>query len=215
LADHEPWKLVKTDPDRVQTIMRVALDITLKLSIAAAPFLPDTSKKLQSILNIEFNTWDSFFDSEMIQGNQINAPEILFKKIEDEFVELEVQKLKEKSQRTSKFPPMKELIDFETFQKMDLRMGKILSAEKVKKADKLLQLSVDTGIDTRTVVSGIAQHYAPEDVVGKTVLVLLNLAPRKIRGVESQGMVLMAENEEGELSFLETEKEFLQGQSVS
>ena len=139
----------------------------------------------------------------------------LFKKIEDEFVELEVQKLKEKSQQASKFPPMKELIDFETFQKMDLRMGKILSAEKVKKADKLLQLSVDTGIDTRTVVSGIAQHYAPEDVVGKTVLILLNLAPRKIRGVESQGMILMAENEEGELSFLETEKEFLQGQSVS
>lgn len=215
LADNEPWKLVKTDPDRVQTIMRVALDITLKLSIASAPFLPDTSKKLQSILNVEFNTWDSFFDSEMTEGNQINTPEILFKKIEDEFVELEVQKLKEKSKQTSKFPPMKETIDFDTFQKMDLRMGKILSAEKVKKADKLLQLTVDTGIDTRTVVSGIAQHYAPEDVVGKTVLVLLNLAPRKIRGVESQGMVLMAENEEGELSFLETEKEFLQGQSVS
>ena len=215
LADHEPWKLVKTDPVRVQTIMRVALDITLKLSIASAPFLPDTSKKLQSILNVDFNTWDSFFDSEMTEGNQINIPEILFKKIEDEFVELEVQKLKEKSKQTSKFPPMKETIDFDTFQKMDLRMGKILSAEKVKKADKLLQLTVDTGIDTRTVVSGIAQHYAPEDVVGKTVLVLLNLAPRKIRGVESQGMVLMAENEEGELSFLETEKEFLQGQSVS
>ena len=110
---------------------------------------------------------------------------------------------------------MKETIDFDTFQKMDLRMGKILSAEKVKKADKLLQLTVDTGIDTRTVVSGIAQHYSPEDVVGKTVLVLLNLEPRKIRGVESQGMVLMAENEEGELSFLETEKEFLHGHSVS
>ena len=215
LADNEPWKLVKTGPVRVQTIMRVALDITLKLSIASAPFLPDTSKKLQSILNVDFNTWDSFFDSEMTEGNQINIPEILFKKIEDEFVELEVQKLKEKSKQTSKFPPMKETIDFDTFQKMDLRMGKILSAEKVKKADKLLQLTVDTGIDTRTVVSGIAQHYAPEDVVGKTVLVLLNLAPRKIRGVESQGMVLMAENEEGELSFLETEKEFLQGQSVS
>ena len=215
LADQEPWKLIKTDPDRVQTIMRVALDITLKLSIAAAPFLPDTSKKLQSILNVELNTWNSFFDSEMTEGHQINSPEILFKKIEDEFVELEVQKLKEKSKQTSKFPPMKEKIDFDTFQKMDLRMGKILSAEKVKKADKLLQLTVDTGIDTRTVVSGIAQHYAPEDVVGKTVLVLLNLAPRKIRGVESQGMVLMAENEEGELSFLETEKEFLHGQSVS
>ena len=215
LADNEPWKLIKTDPERVQVIMKVALDITLKLSIAAAPFLPETAKKLQKMLNVEFNSWESFFDAEMLEGNQINKAEILFKKIEDEFVELEVQKLKDKSTTNSKFPPMKETIDFDTFQKMDLRMGKILSAEKVKKADKLLQLTVDTGIDTRTVVSGIAQHYSPEDVVGKTVLVLLNLEPRKIRGVESQGMVLMAENEEGELSFLETEKEFLHGHSVS
>ena len=215
LADNEPWKLIKMDPERVQVIMKVALDITLKLSIAAAPFLPETAKKLQKMLNVEFNTWESFFDAEMIEGNNINTPEILFKKIEDEFVELEVQKLKDKSKTNSKFPPMKETIDFDTFQKMDLRMGKILSAEKVKKADKLLQLTVDTGIDTRTVVSGIAQYYSPEDVVGKTVLVLLNLEPRKIRGVESQGMVLMAENEEGELSFLETEKEFLHGHCVS
>ena len=216
LADNEPWKLVKTDENRVEAIMSVALEITRQLSIACMPFLPKTAKKLQGFLNINCDKWHGLKDSnELTVGTQINKAEILFKKIEDEFVELEVQKLKEKSQQTSKFPPMKELIDFETFQKMDLRMGKILSAEKVKKADKLLQLSVDTGIDTRTVVSGIAQHYAPEDVVGKTVLVLLNLAPRKIRGVESQGMILMAENEEGELSFLETEKEFLQGQSVS
>ena len=216
LADNEPWKLVKTDANRVETIMSVSLEITRQLSIACMPFLPKTAKKLQGFLNINCTKWNDLKDaSELTVGSQINKAEILFKKIEDEFVELEVQKLKEKSQQTSKFPPMKELIDFETFQKMDLRMGKILSAEKVKKADKLLQLSVDTGIDTRTVVSGIAQHYAPEDVVGKTVLILLNLAPRKIRGVESQGMILMAENEEGELSFLETEKEFLQGQSVS
>ena len=216
LADNEPWKLVKTDANRVETIMSVSLEITRQLSIACMPFLPKTAKKLQGFLNINCDKWNDLKDaSELTVGSQINKAEILFKKIEDEFVELEVQKLKEKSQQTSKFPPMKELIDFETFQKMDLRMGKILSAEKVKKADKLLQLSVDTGIDTRTVVSGIAQHYAPEDVVGKTVLILLNLAPRKIRGVESQGMILMAENEEGELSFLETEKEFLQGQSVS
>lgn len=216
LADNEPWKLVKTDENRVEAIMSVALEITRQLSIACMPFLPKTAKKLQGFLNINCDKWyDLKATNELIVGSQINKAEILFKKIEDEFVELEVQKLKEKSQQTSKFPPMKELIDFETFQKMDLRMGKILSAEKVKKADKLLQLSVDTGIDTRTVVSGIAQHYAPEDVVGKTVLVLLNLAPRKIRGVESQGMILMAENEEGDLSFLETEKEFLQGQSVS
>jgi methionyl-tRNA synthetase len=177
--------------------------------------LPNTAQKLQGFLNIDAKKWNDLLASKLVTGTKINQAEILFTKIDDDFVHIEVQKLKEKSKQTSKFPPMKETIDFDTFQKMDLRMGKILSAEKVKKADKLLQLTIDTGIDTRNVVSGIAQHYDPEEVVGKTVLVLLNLAPRKIRGVESQGMVLMAENEEGELSFLETEKEFLQGQSVS
>ena len=215
LADNEPWKLIKVDSKRVETIMSVALEITRCLSIAAMPFLPNTAQKLQGFLNIEANKWNDLLASKLVAGTKINQAEILFTKIDDDFVDIEVQKLKEKSKQTSKFPPMKETIDFDTFQKMDLRMGKILSAEKVKKADKLLQLTVDTGIDTRTVVSGIAQHYTPDEVVGKTVLVLLNLAPRKIRGVESQGMILMAENEEGELSFLETEKEFLQGQSVS
>lgn len=215
LADNEPWKLIKVDSKRVETIMSVALEITRCLSIAAMPFLPNTAQKLQGFLNIEANKWNDLLASKLVAGTKINQAEILFTKIDDDFVDIEVQKLKEKSKQTSKFPPMKETIDFDTFQKMDLRMGKILSAEKVKKADKLLQLIVDTGIDTRTVVSGIAQHYTPDEVVGKTVLVLLNLAPRKIRGVESQGMILMAENEEGELSFLETEKEFLQGQSVS
>lgn len=215
LADNEPWKLIKVDAKRVETIMSIALEITRCLSIAAIPFLPNTAQKLQGFLNIEAKKWSDLLTSKLVAGTKINQAEILFTKIDDDFVDIEVQKLKEKSKQTSKFPPMKETIDFDTFQKMDLRMGKILSAEKVKKADKLLQLIVDTGIDTRTVVSGIAQHYTPDEVVGKTVLVLLNLAPRKIRGVESQGMVLMAENEEGELSFLETEKEFLQGQSVS
>ena len=215
LADNEPWKLIKVDAKRVETIMSVALEITRCLSIAAMPFLPNTAQKLQGFLNIDAKKWNDLLASKLVTGTKINQAEILFTKIDDDFVHIEVQKLKEKSKQTSKFPPMKETIDFDTFQKMDLRMGKILSAEKVKKADKLLQLTIDTGIDTRNVVSGIAQHYDPEEVVGKTVLVLLNLAPRKIRGVESQGMVLMAENEEGELSFLETEKEFLQGQSVS
>ncbi|MDG1719921.1 MAG: methionine--tRNA ligase [Bacteroidia bacterium] len=215
LADNEPWKLIKVDAKRVETIMSVALEITRCLSIAAMPFLPNTAQKLQGFLNIDAKKWNDLLASKLVAGTKINQAEILFTKIDDDFVDIEVQKLKEKSKQTSKFLPMKETIDFDTFQKMDLRMGKILSAEKVKKADKLLQLTIDTGIDTRNVVSGIAQHYDPEEVVGKTVLVLLNLAPRKIRGVESQGMVLMAENEEGELSFLETEKEFLQGQSVS
>ncbi len=215
LADQEPWKKSKTDPERVETIMSVALEITLKLSIAAHPFLPETAHKIQKMLGVDLIKWTDFKEAKMTPGSKVNVPEILFKKIEDEFVDIEVQKLKDKSSSNSNFPPMKETIDFETFQKMDLRMGKIISAEKVEKADKLLKLTVDTGVDTRTVVSGIAQHYQPNEVEGKTVLILLNLEPRKIRGVESQGMVLMAENEDGELSFLETEKDFLHGQSVS
>ena len=137
-----------------------------------------------------------------------------FAKIEDALVETEVAKLKATAAPTSKFPPMKDAIAFDDFTKMDLRMGTILSAQKVEKADKLLQLTVDTGLDHRTIVSGIAEHYAPEDIIGKTVLVLLNLEPRKIRGIESQGMILMAENEEGKLSFLSSEKEFGAGPTV-
>jgi methionyl-tRNA synthetase len=215
LAENEPWKLAKTDPARVETIMSVALEITLRLSIAAYPFLPATSKKIQSILNIEALKWADYENTKLIPGNVIQKPEILFVKIEDDFVENEIGKLQSKASKPSKFKPMKEPIDFDTFQKLDLRMGKIISAEKIEKADKLLKLTVDTGIDVRTVVSGIALDYAPEEIVNKTVLVLLNLVPRKIRGVESQGMVLMAEDEDGKLSFLATEKEFLHGQSVS
>lgn len=215
LAENEPWKLAKTDPARVETIMSVALEITLRLSIAAYPFLPATSKKIQSILNIEALKWADYESTKLIPGNVIQKPEILFVKIEDDFVENEVGKLQSKATKPSKFKPMKEPIDFDTFQKLDLRMGKIISAEKVEKADKLLKLTVDTGIDVRTVVSGIALDYAPEEILNKTVLILLNLVPRKIRGVESQGMVLMAEDEDGKLSFLATEKEFLHGQSVS
>lgn len=215
LAENEPWKLAKTDPARVETIMSVALEITLRLSIAAYPFLPATSKKIQSILNIEALKWADYESTKLIPGNVIQKPEILFVKIEDDFVENEVGKLQSKASKPSKFKPMKEPIDFDTFQKLDLRMGKIISAEKVEKADKLLKLTVDTGIDVRTVVSGIALDYAPEEILNKTVLILLNLVPRKIRGVESQGMVLMAEDEDGKLSFLATEKEFLHGQSVS
>ena len=215
LAENEPWKLAKTDPARVETIMSVALEITLRLSIAAYPFLPATSKKIQSILNIEALKWADYENTKLIPGNMIQKPEILFVKIEDDFVENEIGKLQSKASKPSKFKPIKEPIDFDTFQKLDLRMGKIISAEKIEKADKLLKLTVDTGIDVRTVVSGIALDYAPEEIVNKTVLVLLNLVPRKIRGVESQGMVLMAEDEDGKLSFLATEKEFLHGQSVS
>ena len=146
--------------------------------------------------------------------DRINKPSILFAKIEDEFVEKEVEKLNAANAMSSNFDPQKDETSFDDFMKMDIRLGKIISAEKVEKADKLLKLQVDTGLDQRTIVSGIAQHYSPEEVVGKTVTVLMNLAPRKIRGVESQGMILMAENSEGELSFVSPEKAFEAGGEV-
>ncbi|MBU3659156.1 MAG: methionine--tRNA ligase [Flavobacteriales bacterium] len=215
LAEQEPWKVVKNDPERVKTVMYVALQITANLSIATLPFLPDTALKLQKMLNFSANSWSDLGNSDLIKtGKSIGVAEILFKKIEDVLVETEVQKLHSTNEIPSNFPPVKEAISFDDFTKLDMRLGTILHAEKVEKADKLLKLTVKTGVDERTIVSGIAEHYQPETVIGKTVLVLLNLAPRKIRGIESQGMILMAENEAGELSFLSPEKAFEAGPEV-
>lgn len=215
LADNEPWKLVKTNPERVETIMYLALQITANLQIATQLFLPATASKLAKMLDASWSNYSDLGRTDLLAaGHQIGEVQILFAKIEDTLVETEINKLKATAAPSSKFPPMKDAIAFDDFSKMDLRMGTILSAQKVEKADKLLQLTVNTGIDHRTIVSGIAEHYAPEDIVGKTVLVLLNLEPRKIRGIESQGMILMAENEEGKLSFLASEKEFGAGPTV-
>ena len=215
LADQEPWKLIKTDPERVKTILNLSLQITANLSIVFLPFLPKTAKKLQNILGIEIDSWTQAGSSILITENEvINQPEILFAKIEDSLVENEVSKLKNDNAMQTELPQQKELVSFDDFTKMDIRLGTILTAEKVEKADKLLQLTVQTGIDTRTIVSGIAEHYSPEDIIGKTVAVLLNLAPRKIRGIESQGMILMAENEEGKLSFMIPEKLFEAGGEI-
>ena len=215
LAENEPWKLVKTDPARVETIMHIALQLTANLQIACQLFLPATAEKLSKMLNASWSKFSDLGRTDLLgSGHQIGEVLILFAKIEDALVETEINKLKATATPTSKFPPMKDAIAFDDFTKMDLRMGTILAAQKIEKADKLLQLSVDTGIDHRTIVSGIAEHYAPEDIIGKTVLVLLNLEPRKIRGIESQGMILMAENEDGKLSFLASEKEFGAGPSV-
>ncbi|MDA8648231.1 methionine--tRNA ligase [bacterium] len=219
LADTEPWKLVKDEAnsDRVKTIMNIALQITANLSIVLKPFLPATASKLSVFLNFESNDWTKAGASDLLAaGHGTSKPSILFPKIEDELVEKEVEKLNatKASEAATNFPPQKEETSFDDFTKMDIRLGKILEAEKVKKADKLLKLLVDTGIDKRTIVSGIAQHYSPEEVIGKTVTVLMNLAPRKIRGVESQGMILMAEDAEGNLSFVSPEKDFGQGGEV-
>ncbi|MBX2950572.1 MAG: methionine--tRNA ligase [Crocinitomicaceae bacterium] len=211
LADTEPWKLVKENPVRVETIMNIALQITANLSIVLQPFLPKTAEKLGQFLHFDTNTWDLAGKSDILPaGHLTEKPEILYTKIEDTLVEQEVEKLKQSNQVSSTvdFPAQKEAASFDDFTKMDIRLGTILEAEKVEKADKLLKLLIDTGIDKRTIVSGIAAHYKPEDVVGKTVAVLINLEPRKIRGVESQGMILMAENAEGELSFMVPEKGF-------
>ncbi|MFN5149451.1 MAG: methionine--tRNA ligase [Flavobacteriia bacterium] len=215
LADQEPWKLIKSDPDRVKTVMNIALQITANLSVVLQPFLPATAKKLSEFLNFSSTDWNSAGISDLLSaGAMTNTPEILFQKIEDILVENEVNKLKNTKAMESTFEPQKDAISFDDFTKMDIRLGTILEAEKVEKADKLLKLTVDTGIDKRTIVSGIAEHYSPEEIVGKTVQVLLNLEPRKIRGIESQGMVLMAEDENGALSFLVPEKGFTAGGGV-
>jgi methionyl-tRNA synthetase len=215
LADQEPWKLVKTDEKRVETIMNIALQITANLSIVLQPFLPSTAEKLSHFLNFKTSDWTDAGNPDLLKaGSMTNEPTILFQKIEDSLVEAEVAKLQSTNAIESVFEPQKEAISFDDFTKLDIRLGTILEAEKVEKADKLLKLTVDTGIDKRIIVSGIAEHYLPEDVIGKTVQVLLNLAPRKIRGIESQGMILMAEDAEGKLSFMTPEKGFEAGGGV-
>jgi methionyl-tRNA synthetase len=215
LADNEPWKLVKTDPVRVETIMNLALEITANISVLLAPFLPKSANKIASFLNIDNSQWANVGTEDFMKtGGTINKPEILFQKIDDAFVEAELAKLQASKKVEPTYDPVKDEIQFDDFVNMDIRIGEIVAAEKIKKANKLLQLQVDLGFETRTIVSGIAEHYTPEDVIGKKVSVLLNLAPRKIRGVESNGMILMAENPDGELAFVSPEKAIVNGAGV-
>lgn len=220
LADEEPWKLIKTDEQRVETIMYVALQIATALAIVSEPFLPFTFQKLKKMLRFDdmdiLPTWENIFvsDSLIKSGHQIGTSQLLFEKIEDEVIQKQIDKLenskKENMQAISnskEITPQKELISYEDFAKMDIRIGTILEAEKMPKADKLLILKVDTGIDQRTIVSGIAQSFDPKEIIGKKVTVLVNLAPRKLRGVESQGMILMVENSEGKYVFLNPDNE--------
>ncbi len=220
LADTEPWKLIKSDEERVKEIMYVSLQITANLAGLMEPFLPFTSDKLLQFLNIEKYNWDLIGSSDLINpGHKINKTSLLFEKIDDKVVEAQVQKLldskKANELANAEAEPQKENISFDDFTKMDIRLGTVLEAEKVPKTKKLLKLLIDTGIDKRTVVSGIAEFYQPEDVTGKQVTILVNLAPRKIKGIESQGMILMASNIDGELSFIEPEKQFKNGSLIS
>lgn len=218
LADTEPWKVIKTDPERVKTIMAISLDITAALTIILEPFLPFSAKKIREFLNIEQLGWDKLGDSELLSvGHQIKDAELLFAKIEDDQIEYQINKLlntKKENANDVAFEPVKNEVSFEDFQKMDIRTGVILEAEKVAKTKKLLKLLIDTGVDKRTVVSGIAEYYEPENIVGQEVSILLNLAPRKIKGIESQGMILMAENKEGKLCFVSPVEKFGGGAGI-
>ncbi|CAN5556312.1 methionine--tRNA ligase [soil metagenome] len=209
LADNEPWTLIKTDEKRVQTIMNLSLQISANLAVLMEPFLPFTSKKLSNMLNLNTGLkWNDATRTDLLlAGHQINTAALLFDKVEDETITAQVQKLADskkmnEEENISSIEPSKAETSFDDFSKMDIRIGTIIEAERVPKTDKLLKLLIDTGIDNRTVVSGIAGSYKPEEIIGQQVCILVNLAPRKIKGIESQGMILMAENNKGELSFV-------------
>ncbi|MDH5367722.1 MAG: methionine--tRNA ligase [Cyclobacteriaceae bacterium] len=220
LADTEPWKLIKEDEQRVATILNISLQIAANLAIVGEPFLPFSMKKLEGILNTTSRKWNEAGKADLLDsGHQLNKATLLFEKIEDEMVATQVQKLentkKQNEMENKEVAPLKPEITFDDFMKMDIRIGKVLEAEKMKKSKKLLKLIIDTGIDTRTVLSGIAEHFTPEEVVGQQVSVLVNLAPRKMMGIESQGMVLMAEDNDGSLKFIQPGDEVVPGALVS
>ena len=208
LADEEPWKVIKIDPERVQTIMYVALQISAALAIVSEPFLPWSSEKLKSMLKLKAQSWEAVESGVPLleAAHQIGTAALLFAKIEDAEIEKQLEKLAQNKLKNTiankVVEPQKETISFQDFSKLDLRVGTIIAAEKMPKAKKLLVLQVDTGIDIRTIVSGIAESFTAESVVGKRVTVLVNLAPRALRGVESQGMILMTETPEGKLVFV-------------
>ena len=213
LADEEPWKTIKTDEARTKTVMFVALQIASALATLSEPFLPFTSEKLKGILSYTKNGWEDISTKEVLlpSSHQISKGELLFSKIEDAEIQMQLDKLiaSKKANEAAKkvMEPQKEEIAFDDFTKLDIRVGTILEAEKMPKTKKLLVLKVDTGIDTRTIVSGIAESFKPEDIIGKRVTVLVNLAPRALRGVESQGMILMTEDEGGNLVFVNPDKD--------
>jgi methionyl-tRNA synthetase len=219
LADSEPWKLQKTDPKRVETILNLSLQLVANLAIAFEPFLPFSSKKLRHMLNMEEFDWNDLGSTTLIAaGHKINKPELLFEKIDDAPIQAQVDKLlatKAANEAAGrKAEPQKADMPFENFEKMDLRVGTVKECVKVEKSDKLLRFVIDDGLETRTIVSGIAKFYKPEELVGKQVCFIANLPPRKLRGIESQGMILSAENPDGTLSFLTPDRKCADGACV-
>lgn len=221
LADEEPWKVIKVDEERVKTIMNVALQIAAGLAVLSEPFLPFTSNKLKNILNLSSSgtersrslNWNDVSNKEALLKPEhlINKGELLFRKIEDAEIQTQLDKLeatkKANENENKQVMPQKDTITFDDFSKLDMRVGTIIEAEKMAKAKKLLVLKVDTGLDVRTIVSGIAESFKPEEIVGKKVTVLVNLAPRALRGVDSEGMILMTENADGKLVFVNPDED--------
>ncbi len=208
LQTEEPWKTIKDNPEKAASSLFVAAQIAVGLAQVCEPFMPFSAEKLQKMFNVDQISWEQLKQEKVLikTGHQINNAELLFSKIEDETIEFQIQKLentKASNKKTNpKANPMKAEIQFDDFTKIDLRTATILTAEKVEKADKLLKFSVDTGVDVRTVVSGVAESFTPEECIGKQVMILLNLAPRKIRGIESQGMLLLTTKPDGKLAFV-------------
>ena len=221
LADTEPWKVVKTDPERVNTILNIALQITANVAVAIEPFMPFSSEKILRMLNIERPSWDALGSMSVIPaGHEIGEPELLFEKIEDEAIERQLAKLEASkaanaaAEAAQHVAEQKAEVSFDDFDKMDIRISTIIAAEKVAKTKKLLKLTVDTGIDRRTIVSGIAEYFKPEELVGRQVPVLVNLAPRELKGIRSEGMILMAEDALRGLVMMQTDGKVTNGSQV-
>ena len=219
LADSEPWKVIKTDPERVKTVLNLSLQLVANLAIAFEPFLPFSSQKLRMMLNMDEVEWDRLGATDLLpEGHVLGAPALLFEKIEDSVVEAQVQKLldtkKANEAANFKAAPVKETIPFEQFEGLDIRVGKVIECEKVKKSKKLLKCLIADGAENRTIVSGIAQYYDPEQLIGKQVCYIANLAPRTINGIESQGMILSAVNFDDSLSVVTVDREVANGSQV-
>jgi methionyl-tRNA synthetase len=222
-AETEPWKIAKTDMERVKTILYIGLQIVANLGLIMDAYLPFSAKKIREMIKYNDDTsWDNIGRIDLIKsGLQLDKPKLLFEQIPDEAIEQQINKLQqtkdenEKESSKQKIEPLKEKIDYEDFQKLDIRIGTILEAERVPKTKKLMKLLIDTGLDKRTLVGGIAEHYKPEDIIGKKVTILANLKHRKIRGIMSEGMLLMAENLDQNLAFLTPDKNVENGSKIS
>jgi methionyl-tRNA synthetase len=220
LAETEPWKLAKTDMARVGTILNIAIQISANLSVLAEPFLPFSAEKLKGMLKHSPLTWQQTGSADLLkEGHALGEPALLFEKIEDEVIAAQVKRLMDNKNKmeiaSQPVTPLKPEIVFDDFSKLDIRVGNVVAAEKMPKSDKLLKLTVNSGLDTRTILSGIAKHYSPEEMLGKQVTFIANLAPRKMMGLESQGMILMAEDKDGKLRLIQPNETVSPGSQVN